>query len=216
MLSALAEEGRPPSPRRRQEVATQHGGLGGARPEAGAGRGAAAAGRYGVAATWATALVVFSGPGHENDLAARLRARGVRVDIVDTKVGGAAHDVLRQDVGGRLVARTRRGEYDVVFIATPCESFSVAHRPQLRSRKQPDGLQNAPPEWAAYLRKHNALAAWSAQLAAAADEAGAAWAIENPADRGEAAHLRAVRAWWALAEVDHAAALSRVGAARRV
>ena len=95
---------------------------------------------------WATALVVFSGPGHENDLAARLRARGVRVDVVDTKVGGAAHDVLRQDVGGRLIARTRRGEYDVVFIATPCESFSVAHRPQLRSRKQPDGLRNAPPE----------------------------------------------------------------------
>ena len=140
-----------------------------------------------MAATWATALVVFSGPGHENDLAARLRARGVRVDVVDTKVGGAAHDVLRQDVGRRLVARTRRGEYDVVFIATPCESFSVAHRPQLRSRKQPDGLQNAPPEWAAYLRKHNALAAWSAQLAAAADEAGAAWAIENPADRGDRA-----------------------------
>ena len=102
---------------------------------------------------WATALVVFSGPGHACDLAARLRARGVRVDVVDTKVGGDAHDVLRQDVGARLIARTRRGEYDMVFIATPCESYSVAHRPQLRSRKQPDGLRNAPKEWAAYMYK---------------------------------------------------------------
>ena len=155
-------------------------------PAAGDQRSGAAAGEHGGGA-WATALIVFSGPGHACDLAARLRARGVRVDVVDTKVGGDAHDVLRQDVGGRLIARTRRGEYDVVFIATPCESFSVAHRPQLRSRQQPDGLRNAPPEWAAYLHKHNALAAWSARLAAAADEAGTAWAIENPADRGDSA-----------------------------
>ena len=95
---------------------------------------------------WATALVVFAGPGHARDLAAQLRARGVRVDAVDTKVGGTAHDVLRPSVGGELLARVRRGEYDAVFIATPCESFSVAHRPQLLSRKQPDGLRNAPPE----------------------------------------------------------------------
>ena len=41
-------------------------------------------------ATWATALIVFAGPGHSSDLAARLRARGVAVTVVDTKVGGAA------------------------------------------------------------------------------------------------------------------------------
>ena len=86
-------------------------------------------------AAWATALIVFAGPGHDSDLAARLRARGVAVTVVDTKVGGAEHDVRQPLVGQRLIERVRRGDYDVVFAAPPCESFSVAHRPQLRSRR---------------------------------------------------------------------------------
>ena len=134
---------------------------------------------------WASALIVFAGPGHDADLAARLRARGVAVTVVDTKVGGGQHDVRRPAVGERLIGRVRRGDYDVVFGAPPCESYSVAHRPQLRSRKQPSGLQNAPPEWSAYLRKHNELAEWTVRLARAAHEAGALWAVENPADRGD-------------------------------
>jgi hypothetical protein len=85
-------------------------------------------------AAWATALIVFSGPGHDADLAARLRARGVAVTVVDTKVGGAGHDVRRPSVGQRLITRVRRGDYDMVFAAPPCESFSVAHRPQLCAR----------------------------------------------------------------------------------
>eukprot|EP00964_Phaeocystis_antarctica_P049799 scaffold28844_cov77-Phaeocystis_antarctica.AAC.1 len=59
----------------------------------------------------------------------------------------------------------------------------------------PAGHHHAPPEWHAYLRKHNELAAWTAQLARAAHDAGALWAIENPADRG----LRGSPAFW----IDH-------------
>ena len=150
-------------------------------------------------APWATALIVFTGPGHESDLAARLRARGVRVTVVDTKVGGAEHDVRRLGVGRRLIDRVRRGDYDIVFAAPPCESFSVAHRPQLRSRRQAAGLRNAPAEWLSYLRKHNELASWTMELAAAAHDAGVIWAIENPADRG----LRGSPAFW-LERSDHA------------
>ena len=107
---------------------------------------------------WATALIVFAGPGHESDLAARLRARGIAVTVVDTKVGGSEHDVRQPRVGQRLIDRVRRGDYDVVFAAPPCESYSVAHRPQLRSRRSAAGLRSAPAEWHAYLRKHNELA----------------------------------------------------------
>ena len=160
---------------------------------------AAARARRRSGTAWATALVVFSGPGHDHDLAARLRARGIAVTVIDTKVGGSEHDVRRAGVGGRLLERVRRGDYDLVFAAPPCESFSVAHRPQLRSRRQKEGLRNAPPEWAAYLRKHNELAQWTAQLAQAAHQAGAVWAIENPADRGR----RDSPAYWAQ-RADHA------------
>jgi hypothetical protein len=38
--------------------------------------------------------------------------------------------VLRSEVGDALLRRVRRREFDVVFIATPCASYSVAHRPQ--------------------------------------------------------------------------------------
>ena len=143
-------------------------------------------------AAWAEVLVVFAGEGGDHDLPARLRARGLGVTAIDTKLGGARHDVLRSEVGDALLRRVRRREFDVVFVATPCASYSVAHRPQLRTRRQPSGLSNAPPEWRAYLTKHNELARWSAELIGAAHAAGAAWALENPADRGD----KRSAAWW--------------------
>ena len=144
------------------------------------------AGPSGRSTAWASALVVFSGAGHEFDLAARLRARGITVEAYDTKAGGARHDVLRGGLGRTLEARVRRGEFDMVFIATPCASYSVGHRPQLRARRWPMGLPNAPEAWRHYIAKHNQLAGLSARLIGAAEAAGAAWAIENPADRGDA------------------------------
>ena len=107
---------------------------------------------------WAEVLVVFAGPGGDRDLPARLRARGIGVTAVDTKLGGAGHDVLRPEVGDTLLRRIRRGDFDAIFVATPCASYSVAHRPQLRSRRQPGGLADAPHNWRAYLAKHNELA----------------------------------------------------------
>lgn len=204
-MAALSE---PPAPdctraRRNDQAPASVGAIFGFGSPAGAvdaaARRAASRARRRSGTAWATALIVFSGPGHERDLAARLRARGVAVTVVDTKVGGSDHDVRRAGVGGRLLERVRRGDYDLVFAAPPCESFSVAHRPQLRSRRQKEGLANAPPEWAAYLRKHNELAQWTTELALAAHQAGAIWALENPADRGR----EGSPAFWA-ERADHA------------
>ena len=119
---------------------------------------------------------MFAGPGGDRDLPARLRARGIGVTAVDTKLGGAGHDVLRPEVGDTLLRRIRRGDFDAIFVATPCASYSVAHRPQLRSRRQPGGLADAPHNWRAYLAKHNELARWTALAIDAAHAAGAAWA----------------------------------------
>jgi hypothetical protein len=100
--------------------------------------------------------------------------------------------VLRHGLGAHIRSCVRRGDYDFVFIATPCSSYSVSHRPQLRSRRQAGGLHNVPPEWAQYVAKHNALASFTAELIRAAQAAGVAWALENPADRGD----RSSKAWW--------------------
>eukprot|EP00965_Chrysotila_dentata_P026854 891245-Pleurochrysis_carterae.AAC.1 len=72
-----------------------------------------------------------------------------------------------------------------MFAAPPCSSFSVAHTPRLRTRSEPEGTQPVPPEWAQYLRRHNTLADVTARLVRAADAAGCAWMVENPADCGD-------------------------------
>ena len=83
-------------------------------------------GHRGGLTSWASALLVFSGEGHDADLAARLRARGLRVEAYDTKDGGQSHNVL--NIYETLLARVTRGEFDVIFIATPCQSYSIRHR----------------------------------------------------------------------------------------
>eukprot|EP00965_Chrysotila_dentata_P159280 5261455-Pleurochrysis_carterae.AAC.1 len=51
-----------------------------------------------------------------------------------------------------------------------------------------------PAEWATYVHKHNVLAAFTAELVTAADEASTTtWAVENPADYGDPSRP----AWWA-------------------
>ena len=131
-------------------------------------------------------LIVFSGPaGRDDGLPAALRRRGAVVVEIDTKVGGADHDMTRGEVIEELMRRIRAHEFDGVFIATPCESYSVAHEPRLRTSAQPEGVTPVPPEWRRYLEKHNYLAAVSARLARAALENGVAVAIENPAHRGD-------------------------------
>eukprot|EP00965_Chrysotila_dentata_P105449 3482620-Pleurochrysis_carterae.AAC.1 len=88
--------------------------------------------------------------------------------------------------------RIRRGEYAAVFAAPPCSSFSVAHAPRLRSRDRPEGVQPMPRRWARYVEKHNRLAGFAADLVGAAHTAGVPWAVENPADYGDAGSP----AWW--------------------
>ena len=107
---------------------------------------------------------MFAGPGSRTDLPSQLRRRGWEVTAVDTKLGGWSHDLTRKEVADRLVAWVGGGRFDLVFIATPCASYSVAHRPQLRSRRSPGRVAGVRPEWDAYLAKHEKLAEVSVRL----------------------------------------------------
>ena len=129
-------------------------------------------------------LVVFAGTGEaESNLPQCLRDAGCVVEAVDTKLGGSAHDVLRAGVGIPLLQRIRAAEFDCVFIATPCSSYSVLHDPQLRSDTEPEGIQPIPPEWRAYMSKHNHLAEFTAAVIGECVASATPMALENPADR---------------------------------
>jgi hypothetical protein len=148
------------------------------------------------------ALVLFAGEAREDNLPEQLGRRGFRVLAVDTARGGQGHDVARPEVWRAIWNLVRSGEVACVFMGKPRASYSVAHRPQLRSRRSPEGIPAAlasDSAWRAYLLKHNRLAALTAELAHLADGLGIPWAIENPADRG----VRSSPAWWA-AHADHA------------
>ena len=132
----------------------------------------------------------------------QLERRGFRVLAVDTARGGRGHDVLRPEVWKTIVNLVLSGEVACIFMGTPCASYSIAHKPQLRSRRSPEGIPAAlaaDSMWRAYLLKHNRLAELTAELAGLAHKLGIPWAIENPADRGDKNSL----AWWE-AHANHA------------
>lgn len=116
-------------------------------------------------------------------LAARLRRRGFEVEEVDIRIEPTAHDLSCPRLRAHYLRRIRNGDYDIVWIAPPCSSFSTLHEEALRSKAHPNGTPEARAEWGAYLDRHNSFAIFAAVAAQAADDAGAAWGIENPADR---------------------------------
>ena len=131
-------------------------------------------------------LVVFAGPCEDDHaLPLELRRDGHIVTAVDTKVGGESDNVLRRTVIDPLLLAIASQQYDAVFIATPCSSYSVRHPRKLSSRKNVRGVIPMYPEWAAYVSKHNRLADISAEIMEACTDAGIPWALENPADRGD-------------------------------
>ena len=100
----------------------------------------------------------------------------MQVDQVDLLHGGADDDMAVADARDRVLASVRAGKYAIVWIGTPCSSFSLwwldASMRQLRSRERPEGLTSLPGRERAYLRKHNALVEFSAKVALAAFQAG--------------------------------------------
>ena len=156
-------------------------------------------------------LLIFSGPCDTwHCIAAQLTAAGAEVTTVDTALGGPTHDVLGS-IGDVLVAAIASGEYDLIFLAPPCQSYSVRHRPKLRSQSEPDGITPAPLEWARYLEKHNAIGRFCARAIEAAVSSGTDIGLENPADRGEGS----LAAWTDHADHGSIWRTSHVGAALR-
>ena len=136
----------------------------------------------------ASVLIIFSGPGgRTHSLGESLRALGFTVLEVDIKIGGEAMNVIRASVAEPIETAVSAGRYQAVFLATPCESYSVARRPRLRTAAQPLGVTPCPEGWERYLAKHNALAVFTSRILRAATEAGVPAAVENPASRSDPA-----------------------------
>ena len=129
--------------------------------------------------------MLFSGPCEaETHLTGALAATGFEVEPVDVLIGGDAHDLARGEVAAEYIRRIRVGYYAVVAMGTPCSTYSVLRETPLRSKADPSGESVAPPEYLDTVRLHNRLAEVTAAAIVAAQDSGAAWMLENPADVG--------------------------------
>ena len=136
------------------------------------------------------ALVLFSGPCEaETHLTGALAATGFEVEPVDVLIGGDAHDLARGEVAAEYIRRIRVGYYAVVAMGTPCSTYSVLRDTPLRSKADPSGESVAPPGDLDTVRLHNRLAEVTAAAIVAANDSGAAWMLENPADVGVAGQV---------------------------
>ena len=132
------------------------------------------------------ALVLFAGPCKAKvHLAGALANEGFTIEAVDTLLGGQRHDLTDDHIAGAWVERIENGEFGIVAIATPCSTFSVLNDPPLRTKIDPEAKSTQHEERYRHLSAANKLVEFSARAIAAADAAGAAWLIENPAEVGE-------------------------------
>lgn len=147
------------------------------------------------------ALVLFSGPYARTDgLAAHLRHLGYEVVCVDNdpEHGDPAHDILVDAFYEALEQRIQQGYYSAVFAAPPCSTFSVSRfykaklarrgdhgPPPVRRRSCPAGLEPPPPGHEHELRVANQIVDRTCDLLELAAAAGADFAMEQPADRGD-------------------------------
>ena len=143
-------------------------------------------------------LHLYSGQPRLGSLAHAAEQLRVITDQVDLMQGGSECNMALHESREAILAAVRAIQYSIVWIGTPCSSFSLwwldKSMRQLRSRERPMGVDGLPQRERAYLRKHNVLVEFSAKVALAAYEAGVTFIIENPLDRGRpSSHLLAKR-----------------------
>ena len=147
----------------------------------------------------ARVLILFNGRQRPQMIQKYLLESDADVETFELLDDPINQDLTNERVQALVLARVAGGEFDAVFMAPPCASFCLALQPILRSLADPLGVHTAPRKWRAYLRKHNRLVAFTADVCLAAQRAGAAWMIENPASR------RSGNAFWL--EMSHRASM---------
>ena len=135
-------------------------------------------------------LYLFAGKARQADFGNALRsvvetwnddASAVRISLhleeIDTLRGGLAHDLLKEPARTDILRRIRAGEFDLVMVAPPCNTFSRAvfregagPKP-VRSKQWPDGFPWLEGDARVRAEEGSVLTAFATQALAAAGEA---------------------------------------------
>ena len=122
------------------------------------------------------ALEVCSG---ESKLTSELCRRGVQAQGLDVRIS-LSHDVLLPQLGAEIRAGIVRGDIRYVHIAVPCNTFSPARYPKLRSTEYPRGLEEVSVKDSGILEYANRLTDELLALAIFGADHGCRISVENP------------------------------------
>ena len=131
-------------------------------------------------------LLLFAGRERTLSLCRCLRMLGAYVETFEL-LDDRSQDLTQRELQLQVLRRIKSGEFDAVFVATPCASFCAALDPQLRSMTdgQVMGKRALPLKWQAYLKRHNSMVYFTATVMRAATQAEVEWVVENPASQRE-------------------------------
>ena len=128
--------------------------------------------------------------------------RCVLLDCDKVQGGGSNADILEDEVHERVVGRVRAKEFDFIFAAPPCRSFTIVRHLQLKEerdggppilmkREQPEGIDGLDTGHQLALERDNKIVTRTLAILATQDENGGEHALEHPPDRGdpEMSHL---------------------------
>jgi hypothetical protein len=124
-----------------------------------------------------TVLEVFSGNGN---LSHALREEGLNTIMIDIDTGNSDNDMSNNDNVPALVDRAAASSAAYVHMAPPCNSFSSARYPRIRSRDYPHGLPQASESDQNVLQLSNDIVRNTFQMATELHQLGAVVSIENP------------------------------------
>ena len=134
-------------------------------------------------------LHVFSGEANRpGSLGSAVRALGHQCVEIDT-TNGDWHDLLGRQLYHAILRSIYAGEWDAVFIGTPCNTFSVARMneggaSQVRSTARAIKAHELTPNELRVRSQSDMLVSLSVKIAVAATKMEVPWVIENPPHRG--------------------------------
>ena len=134
-------------------------------------------------------LHLFAGQANRpGSLGAVVRALGHECVEIDT-INGPWHNLLGAELRNAVLLSVKGGEWDAVFMGTPCNTFSVARMndggaPQLRSTARSIGRSELSPHQMLTVADSDSLVKLSVAVANTAEGSCTPWVIENPPHRG--------------------------------
>ena len=122
------------------------------------------------------------------------RVQGMHVLSIDFNIGGPEHDMTKKDTMLKIKNVLKELNIRYVHFATPCNTYSQARYPRVRSKEFPSGKPDLKPPDKLLVDKSNVCTRHSFDLITFCVDNNIAWSIENPST----SLLWSTRGWQAI------------------